>query len=180
MYLECLSCPKLGVSCDGPNFVAMTAHELIEWCKERKKRLGMSNAKLSELSGMPKGTIDRLFAGTHADFKYETMRPLVRVLVGGEWNGNPCPNPDAHVEEELHKIEDENAKLKDAVQHHKEDINAVKAEYLETIRFLRGQVKDKKIAVVTLSIVLGLSLAAVFGFLIADILNPNIGFFWLQ
>ena len=35
MYLECVSCPKLGITCKGPNFVAMPAHDLWEWCKKR-------------------------------------------------------------------------------------------------------------------------------------------------
>ena len=70
MYKDCLNCPELGVTCDGPNFVAMTAAEILEWCKLRKAYLKMSNAKLSEISGVPKDTIDRLLSGEHLDFKY--------------------------------------------------------------------------------------------------------------
>lgn len=71
----------------------MTAHELLEWCKLRKTNLGLSNAKLAELSGTPKGTIDRLLSSDQPDFKYETIRPLIKVLVGGSFDGNPCPSP---------------------------------------------------------------------------------------
>ncbi len=93
MYLECVSCPKLGNTCDGPNFMGRSAAGVLEWCKARKKHLGWSNAKLAEESNMPKGTIDRLLSGEHLDFKYETIRPMVKALVGGSFDGNPCPAP---------------------------------------------------------------------------------------
>ena len=177
MYLECLSCPKLGTHCDGPNFVAMTSKQLLEWCKERKKRLGLSNARLAELSGMPKGTIDRLFADIDCDFKYETVRPLVKALVGGDWSGNPCPNPDDHTEEKLHEYEDENKKLREYVIEHEhqyhEDIADIRHDYMDRIKGLR-------FAVIVLSILLGVTLAAIMTFLIVDLLNPDIGFFWLN
>lgn len=177
MYLECLSCPKLGTQCDGPNFVAMPSSELLEWCKERKKRLGLSNAKLSELSGVPQGTIDRLFADMHCDFKHETMRPLLKALVGGNWSGNPCPNPDDHMEERLHVCEDENKRLREYMieheHHYREDIGDVRKEYHERIKGLR-------FAVIALSIALSITLALVFSFLIIDFLNPDIGYLWLD
>lgn len=150
MYLECLSCPKLGVYCDGPNFVAMSAIELMEWCKARKKHLGLSNAKLSELSNMPKGTVDRLFAGHHLDFKYETVRPMLKVLVGGKFNGDPCPNPEDHTAELLQ----ENAKLKDEYKHDRE-------EYIEIIKVLKGQLRAIKMTVISLGVALGISLLVI-------------------
>ena len=184
MYLECLMCPKLGVSCDGPNFVAMSAQELLEWCKMRKSRLGISNAKLAEMSKTPKGTIDRLFSGDYNDFKYETVRPLVKALVGGDWNGNPCPNPEEHTEELLHKAEEENARLKEYVMHyeesHRHDIDEVKQEYAERIQDLRGQVRRDRVAITTLSILSGIAIALILTFLLIDFVNPNIGFFWLH
>lgn len=175
MYQECLSCPKLGVSCDGPNFVAMPAHDLLEWCKTRKARLGLSNADLAEMSGTPKGTIDRLFAGDHNDFKYETMRPLVKALVGGEWSGSPCPEP--------HDIS-EIARLKEVIQEreeqHRKEKEELKAEYTKSMSFVTSQMNDKRTAIVVLSILLGIALSLIIGFLIYDRINPHVGFFWLE
>ena len=150
MYTECITCPKLGVYCDGPNFVAMSAIELLEWSKARKKHLGLSNAKLSELSNMPKGTIDRLFAGHHLDFKYETVRPMLKVLVGGQFNGDPCPNPEDHTAE----LQLENEKLKDEYKHDRD-------EYIEMIKVLKGQIRDIRTAVISLGVALGIALLSI-------------------
>ncbi len=93
MYKECIYCPKLGTSCPGPKFFEMTAHDLIAWIKERKAHLKMSNARIAELANMSKGTVDSLLTESRTDFRYETIRPILKVLVGGEWVGGPCPDP---------------------------------------------------------------------------------------
>lgn len=182
MYNECLSCPKLGVSCDGPNFVAMTAHELLEWCKARKQILHLSNAKLAILANTPKGTIDRLFAGEHDDFKYETMRPLVHALVGGEIGENPCPAPlDS---EKLEKAEEENNRLREHIkqieQKHENEIDELKAEHKEDVHFLRGQVYNKNTAIIILAVLLGIALAVIITALAIDYTDRSVGFFWLD
>lgn len=184
MYKKCLSCPKLGVSCDGPNFVAMPAHELLEWCKERKQILRLSNAKLGELSNTPKGTIDRLFAGEHGDFKYETVRPLLRALVGGELGENPCPTMETWLEEKLVQTVEENNKLAEQIKQiekeHDEEIDELKKEHREDTRFLREQVKSKNLAIIILAVLLFAALALIFTALIIDYMNTHIGLFWLE
>ena len=184
MYTECLSCPKLGVSCDGPNFVTMSAHDLLEWCKARKLHLDLTNAELSELSRTPKGTIDRLFAGEHNDYKYETIRPLVRALVGGDPGGNPCPAPEISLEARVSALEQENQKLTLQVaqteQDYEDEIDEIKEEHKEEARFLRGQIKGKNVAIGILSFALTVALSLIIGFLIYDYLNRDVGFFWLE
>lgn len=184
MYKECLSCLKLGVSCDGPNFVAMSAHDLLEWCKARKNHLDLSNAELAELSGTPKGTIDRLFAGEHNDYKYETMRPLVRALVGGELGENPCPAPSSGLEEKITALEEENGSLRERIKQVEKDyddeIDELKDEHKDETKFLRGQIKSKNVAIGILSTFLTISLGTIIGFLIYDYLNLDVGFFWLR
>ena len=105
MYDKCFNCHKLGVACDGPNLFALPSREILEWCKQRKSKLQLSNAKLAELSGTPKGTIDRIFAGD-SDFKHDTIRPIVRALIGSELSGNPCG-----MDSDTAKLEAENARL---------------------------------------------------------------------
>ena len=183
MYFECLSCPKLGVSCDGPNFVAMSAHDLLEWCKTRKTKLGLSNAKLADMSGMPKGTIDRLFAGEHLDFKYETIRPMLKALVGGAWGENPCADPHGQIDE---KLEETVKRLEEEKKNLKEQVKTIMEEYREEVAFLKEQVrneqeaaKGRKKAIIILDTSLGITLLIIIVALIIDRLNPDMGFFWL-
>ncbi len=48
--------------------------------KEKKKELGYSNAKLSELSGIPEATIQKIFSGTTTYPRYNTLRALEAVF----------------------------------------------------------------------------------------------------
>lgn len=48
--------------------------------KERKKELGYSNEKVSELSGVPLGTIQKIFGGATETPRYETLKKIERVL----------------------------------------------------------------------------------------------------
>ena len=52
----------------------------LEEMKVRKKEAGLSNRQLSELSGVPVGTIDKLFSGRTASPRYATLQALERVL----------------------------------------------------------------------------------------------------
>lgn len=168
MYNECLSCPKLGITCDGPNFVAMSAHDLLEWCKLRKAKLGLTNAKLADLSGVPKGTIDRLLSSDHSDFKFETVRPILKILVGGSFDGNPCPAPDDRQDEHL----------ADIIAQQKETIRLLEEEHTQMLEFFKGQHANNRKLIIVLAIFLILTLLIIIAALVIDRLNPDVGFFW--
>ncbi len=189
MYSECIKCPKIGISCDGPNFFAMSTPELLAWCKARKAELRVSNARLAELSGMPKGTIDRLFAGEHVDFRYETIRPLLKALTGGAWSGNPCATPqeDDALRKRIQELEAELARREEAAQHYKtnyDDMTTLVANtnkrHEEQLHFLRGEIKRKNKAVTTLTVLVVLALLYIIVTLIIDLANPSQGFYWLE
>lgn len=191
MYIECVRCPKLGKTCDGPNFVAMSPLELIDWCKERKKHLGLTNAALAEMSNMPQGTIDSLLSKSHPDFKYGTIRPLLQALVGGEWQGDPCPDPtnsqQAELLERIRHLEAEVAHRDDKIAILTQENAAMQTliantnkRHTDSQNFLREQLRGRNKAVVILSILLGISLLAIISALIVDRINPDIGFFWLD
>lgn len=189
MYLECVSCPKIGVSCDGPNFVALSAQQLLDWCNQRKAFLRMSNAKLAELSGMPKGTIDRLLAGRHESggFHYETIRPLVKVLVGGEWSGDPCPDPPdtekAEMAEKLRHHDDDLKWRDDRIQHLLSEISVLEQQLTtkdEQLKERAGFLHRKDRAIGFLSLALAVVLVAALCVLVIDISDPTIGFFRFQ
>lgn len=193
MYEECLNCAKLGASCDGPNFLAMSAAELHEWCKERKKtrKPEMSNAEIAQAANMPKGTVDRLMAGEHIDFRYESIRPLVKALVGGKWDGNPCSAPSGGERAELHeKIRQLEAAIQwrdDKIKHFTDenarlhsDLADANERHKHSQDFLRSEMRRKNKSVTILAVLLGLSLAVIIAALVIDRLNPNMGFFWLS
>ena len=191
MYSECVRCPKLGKECDGPNFVAMPPQELIAWCKERKKHLGLTNAQLAGLSGMAPGTIDSLLANTHPDFKFGTIRPILQVLVGGKWLGDPCADPtgtaDAQLKEWVKELEAEIKWRDDKLHHYAVELDEIKllvkntnARHAESQNFLREQLRNRNKAVAILSTFLGICLLVIIGALIVDRLNPDKGFIWLD
>lgn len=183
MYKECITCHKLGTECDGANLIALPSKDLIEWCKLRKAHLKMSNAKIAELANVPKGTVDRIFAADgEVDFRYESIRPLVQALLGGAFDGNPCPDPDLNEQaaETIKRLEEDNQRLRNlyykTLNHHRDDIDAERAAE----DFLMKQIKQKDRKIVILAILLAISLTAIIIALIIDGLSPEIGFFWLR
>lgn len=52
----------------------------LEKISELKKKLGLTNEELSRLSGVPKGTIDKILSGVTKDPKLETLKAIARVL----------------------------------------------------------------------------------------------------
>lgn len=52
----------------------------VEEMKQRKKELGYSNEKLSELSGVPLGTVQKVLAGVTKSPRYDTLIALEKVL----------------------------------------------------------------------------------------------------
>lgn len=65
-----------------PTIISLNPTELIAWCNKRKKEMGLSNAKLSLLSNVPEGTLDRILTGKNPEFRYSTIQPLIRILIG--------------------------------------------------------------------------------------------------
>lgn len=114
MYSECLTCAKLGNGCDGPNFMAMSPEMLAKWIGARMKIVNMTNQVLSDKSGVPKGTIDSLRAGKRYNFEFNTLQPILQVLVGASWGSDPCPFPPdtkEHLEAELAKQTERSKRL---------------------------------------------------------------------
>lgn len=181
MYEKCLNCPKIGTTCEGPHFFSMTAPVLLEWCKSRKKYLRLSNEKLAELSGVPKGTIDRLLSGEHLDFKFETIRPLIKVLSGGEWIEAPCPDePNNFVDEKIIHLEEENEKLKKEINELKEAHDEKLNNYKEKLDIYKDQLKWVRISSAILGVLLAVCLVIITAALVVDHFHSNLGFFWVS
>ena len=54
----------------------------IEDMKRRKEQLGYSNERLSELSGVPLGTLQKIFSGQTRSPRYDTLESLHKTLFG--------------------------------------------------------------------------------------------------
>ena len=55
---------------------------LYEELNSRKKKLGMTTGQLSQLSGVPVGTINKILSGETKSPRYDTLRALENVLYG--------------------------------------------------------------------------------------------------
>ena len=191
MYTKCATCPKLGNTCDGPRYVSMTAQELISWCAARKKHLGLSNQKIADMANMAKGTVDGIFAASHTDFKYETIRPIIRVLLGREWNEDPCDDLTdgersalekkiQQLEKDVERLEDRNRDLVETNASLKMLVTNTNTRTTADKDFLRGEMKRKNKTIAILSVLLGITVSTIIAALIIDRINPEIGFFWLR
>ena len=58
----------------------MTVDEM----KEKKRQLGYSSEKLAKLSGVPLGTVQKIFGGFTKAPRYKTLQSLEKVFVEAE------------------------------------------------------------------------------------------------
>lgn len=92
-FEKCLTCPAIKEKvCSGPKFMRASTKNVVEWLFAYMKLNGITNARLAEASGVPKGTIDGL--KKREDIRHETLYPLLKAaieLTGGIWDGEHCP-----------------------------------------------------------------------------------------
>lgn len=154
MFEKCIACNRMGESCV-PNLMLLPFAELIKWIDKRQRHVGWTNQDLYDKSGVPVGTIKRIKAGEYIDCKYSTIKSILIALIGGTTDEFACTE---QVERELRNMEQlaqqaaklsaaekENNELKaklDAIdEQHRNDVRAIRAEYLEQITFLKEQLK---------------------------------------
>lgn len=192
-YNRCINCAHIGKNCDGPNFLAMTTERWCEWCRLRKDYLGWTNARVAELAGVSKISVDRIMSVNVKDLRNTTMQAVTKALVNGSWGQYPCATA---VQEPLYI---DNPALVAKCEQLQADISQVRAEDQRKIDFLMGQVKfkeeqmaakDRIIAdrydfikakdrtIRLLSVLLAISTFIIISALVADKLNPDLGFIW--
>lgn len=153
-YNICISCPKIGQTCDGPNFLAMTVDRWCEWCHLRRDFLGWKNQTIAEKSGVSKISVDRIMSGDVKDLRITTMQAVTRALVNGVWGQSPCVLV-TETEKEIYvdnpviiaQCQQLQHTLDTLSQEFQQEIAAVREEDRRKIEFLRDQVaiKDKHI-----------------------------------
>ena len=153
-YNICVTCSRMGNTCDGPNFLAMSIDRWCEWVHLRKDFLKWKNTTIAEKSGVSKISVDRVMAGDVKDLRITTMQAITRALINGTWGQYPC----ALVAESEKEIYIDNPVIIAQCQHlqdtmdklseeYKTEVAAVRAEAQRKIDFLREQIaiKDKHI-----------------------------------
>ncbi len=196
-YNKCIKCDYLGTKCDGPNVIAMSKERYCEWCRQLKEERGWSNAKLAEVSGISKATIDKMMTNRITGLNGETISTVTCALVygyacpDGNWGKFPCAmEAPEESPEDCPKCAEFQRQLETQTKGDREKIDYLK----DQIKFKEGQMlsKDKLLderadflrrkdrAIVTLSALLAIAVIMIFGAILIDMFNPNIGFFWLE
>lgn len=180
-YEQCLTCKQLGDTCDGANFLAMETAELAQWCNERRKKIpGLTYDKIAAETGVSKSAVYGFLTGAHTDYRLETIRPILKICVGGNWDNNPCGNIDtserAAYEAKIQQLENE---LKHEKEKNTKDEKEVKF-LVKQLELTQKQSSGRRIAIIVLGVALGITLALIIAALIVDRLNPDAGYFWLR
>ena len=147
MFSLCIGCERIGQDC-APNLIALPWADLLDWWKKRQALLGWTNQVLSEKSGIPVGTINRI-KSSEDDCKYSTMRCIIHALLGSYSVEFPCQKKldaeFAHIEE-LEKrcleltLEKEALliRLQTLGEMHRSDMQEIRSEYVEMIDLLKA------------------------------------------
>ena len=150
----CVSCPRLGQTCDGPNFLAMTLERFCEWCHLRRDHLNWKNQTIADKAGVSKISVDRIMAGDVKDLRITTMQAVAKALVNGVWGKSPCvlvteTEKEIYVDNPVIVAQCQQLQLTiDTLsKEYKEEIAAVREEDRKKIEFLRDQIdiKDRHI-----------------------------------
>lgn len=153
-YNICISCPKLGQICDGPNFLAMSVDRWCEWCHLRRDHLKWKNQTIADKAGVSKISVDRIMAGDVKDLRITTMQAVTRALVNGSWGQSPCvlvteSEKEIYVDNPVIVAQCQHlqATLDTLTEDYKREMAEVRAEAQKKIDFLMGQIaiKDKQI-----------------------------------
>lgn len=138
-YNICISCPKLGQSCDGPNFLAMSVERWCEWCHLRRDHLKWKNQTIADRTGVSKISIDRIMAGDVKDLRITTMQAVTKALVNGSWGQSPC----VLVTESEKEIYVDNPVIIAQCQHLQNTLDTMSEEYKSELAFVRAEAQKK-------------------------------------
>ena len=138
-YNICVSCARLGDTCDGPNFLAMTVDRWCEWCHLRRDFLKWKNQTIADKSGISKISVDRIMAGDVKDLRITTMQAVTRALVDGVWGHAPC----VLVTETEKEIYVDNPVIIAQCQHLQNTIDNLSADYKRELATVRAEAKEK-------------------------------------
>lgn len=138
-YNICISCPKIGQICDGPNFLAMPIERFCEWCRLRRDYLGWKNQFVADKASVSKVSVDRIMAGDSKDLRITTMQAVAKALVNGVWGHSPC----VLVTETEKEIYVDNPVIVAQCQHLQNTLEALSEDYKKEMDYVREEAQKK-------------------------------------
>lgn len=154
-YNRCLSCPHRGVRCNGPRTSDLPLDRWCEYMKDMKAVNKLTNAYISENSGVSLKTIEKIMAlNTEQDIMRDTARRIESVIIGSE-RAYPCYlafqeenlpdekklNDAMHeLERALADIEKYQAMLDDLHASYKKEMDEIRIESQRKVEYLLDQV----------------------------------------
>ena len=196
-FNKCLKCQFLSNGCSGPNMTAMSAERACEFLQLRRLLLRYTYKKTALLSNLSEPTVKRYLTNKIKDPSFLIIQALSHALVCDPDGKYPCPIhlfPDeaeqattackaaqealAQKEKEFEReLENERKKvsyLMEQIKFNETQMSAMDKIIEDRASFMKR--KDRYIFV--LALLLGLSLAVIFGAMIVDALDSSLGFFW--
>ena len=165
---------------------------MVEELKNIRRDKGYTLEYIARVSGVPIGTVNRVFGNTHYAFRYETIRPIIKALTGFDNLDNPDvenPLPDndtivilkAVVNEKGEEIARLNDMVKTMSEQFKTEREEIKSQSEAKIDYLKDNVieplKKDKVVWRAISIVL---LCCLFLMIIIDFFVADKGWFVRQ
>jgi len=161
-YNRCLDCSHRKIRCDGPRTSAMT---LLRWCefmRDMKEINGLTNAYISEKSGVSIKTVERLMAqNAEQDIMRETARAIEDAIIGSS-NQYPCylafeesiPNNSQKLDDALRDLEralDDNKDYRTALDNihasYNTEMQKIRDEAQAKINYLLEQVGRQRVEI---------------------------------
>lgn len=179
MKKDCSACAHRSTGC-AQGLMTLPLKDLLAWCKEAKKKAGVTNVKLSELTDIPIGTIERIMAGKIEDAKFSTIQPLVVVLISLLPEGYTCLTDPSKDAAEREKLERHIAGLR---ADHAAELAALHEDTQRRVNYLKGEIaardatieKSEKRSTRLLRALIALGAFDIL-ILTYDFLHPTIGF----
>jgi hypothetical protein len=188
---NCTTCERLGKDCP-KKLLLLPLDELIDWLQHLMGKHKITHETMARISGVPKGTIDRVMAKQSADCRYSTMHAMVRGLFGALGLSSDCAGEDAaavarpdevmQLRHDLDTSERERQALRERVEEFtarhdfmRSQIAAKDAQITEQGRTIQSQ---RRTIVLLVCVVIAL-LLLIISALVIDKTTPGVGFIWM-
>ena len=186
---NCSNCHAGEMPCLG-DLIFMEPEQRIEQYRAWKKEAGYSKIHIAEEVGVSEVSVSRFFAGHTKDTKVSTLIDILRVLFRDRYYNCRKQHAQNISRAQTDNIEDIKSRMQEQheadrriIDYLKTEIEKRDAQLLTRDKLLEDRacfMRQKDRYIRTLAILLGVTVFAILCFLAADVVNPNLGFFWVE